>query len=460
MPRRRFHLSSSELRPRVEAVLREAGVSEGFPADVVAAAERTAPASDGRERVDLPFVTIDPPGARDLDQALHIERTEGGFRVSYAIADVGALVDAGSPLDAEAHSRGVTVYAPEAKVPLYPPSLSEGSGSLLANEWRSAILWTIELDGSGEQVGVEVRRAEVRSTAQHNYADIPPELAGPLAEVGVLRAALERERGGVSLRLPEQEVVADGDGGWTTGYRAPLPSEDHNAQISLLTGMAAARLMLDAGTGILRIQEAPEEASLQRFRLQARALGVEWPQGLGYGAFIRTLDPREPRQAALMQEAAGIGRGARYEAFDGNPPVARSERFHFSIAADYAHATAPLRRLQDRYVSECCLAAAEGSQPPGWVRKGLAALPELMQLSDRRASAVERGVVDLVEALVLSGREGERFQALVIDDGTLQLIEPAVRARVEGACPEPGTEVTAVLRSVDIGRRSVAFEVV
>src|SRR4029079_17245612 len=153
-----------------------------------------------------------------------------------------------------------------------------------------------------------------------------------------------------------------------------------------------------------------------------------------YPELIRSLDPAQPRQAALLQEAAGIGRGAGYDAFDGTPP---KQRTHLSIAADYAHATAPLRRLQDRWVSECCLAASAGAEPPGWVREGLAALPEQMHEGDHRASVVERRVVDLLEAAILAGREGERFAGIVIDERVVQLAEPAVRAPGEGGCPEP-----------------------
>ena len=456
MPRRRYDLSRPDLGSGVAAILREVGVPESFPPELVAAAEH-ARATGGRERSDLPFVTVDPPGSRDLDQALHIERRGDGFRISYAIADVGALVAAGSGLDGEAHERGVTVYAPDAKAPLYPAPLSEDAGSLLPGRWRPAVLWTLDLDGAGELFATRVARAEVRSTAQHTYGDLPAGVGGLLAEVGELRVALERERGGVSLRLPEQEVTEDGEGGWTIDYRVPLPTEDHNAQISLLTGMAAAELMLGAGYGILRVQPPPDEPPLERFRLQARALGSEWKGDVSYGEFIRSLDPARPKQAALLQEAAGIGRGAGYEAFDGAQPEHRS---HFSIAAEYAHATAPLRRLQDRWVSECCLAAAAGREPPSWVREGLAALPEAMRAGDRRANAVERGVVDLVEALILSGREGDRFAGIVIDDETVQLADPAVRAPVEGECPPPGSEVEVKLVAADAATRSVRFDVV
>jgi exoribonuclease R len=441
----------------LRAIRAEAGVEEAFPAPVEAEAESAAvhPGA-GAARVDVPFVTIDPPGSRDLDQALHIERRGDGHRVRYAIADVGAFVAPGGALDAEAHARGVTVYAPDAKAPLHPPVLSEGAASLLPGEWRPAILWTMDLDSRGVLAATEVIRGEVRSVSQHTYEDVPPELEPLLREVGERRLELERQRGGVRLAVPEQEVERDGDG-WTVRYRAPLPSEEHNAQISLLTGMAAAELMLRARVGILRTQAPPEERSMGRFRRQAAALGVPWPHELSYAEFIRSLDPSLPAHAAVMHEATGIGRGAGYTAFDGEVPA---EHSHFSIAADYAHATAPLRRLQDRYVSECCLAAHAGAPVPGWVRAGLPDLAAVMEAGDRRAGAVERGVVDLVEAMLLSGREGESFEAVVVDESLLQLRDPAVRARVGKDCPEPGSEVTARLVSADPATRKVRFEVV
>jgi exoribonuclease R len=455
MPSRRIRVAPAEaMREGFEEIRREARVPDAFPADVEAEARRAAAAARGSgARVDVPFVTIDPPGSRDLDQAMQIERSGEGHRVRYAIADVGAFVAAGGALDADTHARGVTVYAPDANTPLHPPVLSEGAASLLPGEWRPAVLWTLDLDGAGELMGTHVERAQVRSAAQHTYADVPPDLAGLLQEVGKRRLALERARGGVRLDVPEQEVVQDG-GGWTVRYRAALATEDHNAQISLLTGMAAAQLMLRAGIGILRTQPPPDERSLNRLRHQARALSVPWPASLSYAAFIRTLDPSLPAHAALMQEATGVGRGAGYTAFDGTPPAAPE---HFAIAASYAHATAPLRRLQDRYVSECCLAACAGTAPPDWVRAGLAALPGAMAKADHRARAVERGIVDLVEAVLLEGREGETFDAVVIDDAVVQLRDPAVRGRLSKDAPEPGSAITVRLDRADPAARTVEF---
>ncbi|HEX8054214.1 MAG TPA: RNB domain-containing ribonuclease [Thermoleophilaceae bacterium] len=454
MTRRPIRLSPADAAaPLFEAIRREADVTAAFPPAVEAEAEAAARVPVAGERSELPFVTIDPPGSRDLDQALHIERRGAGHRVSYAIADVAAFVGPGGALDRDVHERGVTVYAPDAKVPLHPPVLSEGAASLLPGEWRPAVLWTLDLDATGELVAAAVARRLVRSVAQHTYEDVPPELEPLLREVGERRLAIERERGGVRLAVPEQEVEREGDS-WTLRYRVPLPSEEHNAQVSLLTGMAAADLMLRAGVGILRTQPEPEARAVERLREQARALRVEWPAGLSYPEFVRTLDPAVPAHAAVMHEATGVGHGAGYTAFDGAPP---EEPEHFAIAAPYAHATAPLRRLQDRYVSECCLAAAAGGPVPDWVRAGLPELPGAMAAADKRARAVERAVVDVVEALLLQGREGERFEAVVIDEGTVQLRDPAVRGKLDGDCPSVGTELTVRLERADPATRTVEF---
>jgi exoribonuclease R len=257
----------------------------------------------------------------------------------------------------------------------------------------------------------------------------------------------------VRLAVPEQEVVRDGDG-WTVRYRVPLDSEEHNAQISLLTGMAAAALMLQAGFGILRTQPAPDERALARLRRTAAALGVDWPPSRTYAEFIRGLDPARPAHAAILQEATGVGRGASYTPFDGAAPA---ESRHFAVAAPYAHATAPLRRLQDRFVLECCLAACAKVPPPDWVRAGLEALPAAMSAGTRRANAVERAVVDLVEAVLLTGREGQRFDAVVVDERLVQLRDPAVRGRLTGDSPALGSEVAARLDRADPVTRTVEF---
>jgi hypothetical protein len=169
---------------------------------------------------------------------------------------------------------------------------------------------------------------------------------------------------------------------------------------------------------------------------------------------VRGLDPGVPAHAAAMHEATAVGGAAGYTVFDGAAPT---DAGHFAVAADYAHATAPLRRLQDRYVSECCLAACAGTPVPDWVRAALPDLPAAMAAGARRAGAVERGVVDLVEAAILAGREGERFDAVVIDDALVQLSDPAVRGRLTDGGPPPGRALAVRLERADLDARTVLF---
>jgi len=201
--------------------------------------------------------------------------------------------------------------------------------------------------------------------------------------------------------------------------------------------------MLANGYGILRTQPPPSEKDFAKLRLTAQALGVEWIEP--YPEFIRSLDPSNPRHAAVMQGAASIGRGASYTAFEAGETPSLST--HWAVAAPYAHATAPLRRLQDRYVTECCL----GNHPDG-----LKDLPRAMANGARKANTVDRGVVDLVEALVLEGREGESFHAVVIDEAYVQVSDPAVRAKLEGEAGL-GSELDVRLKEADPKTREVVF---
>ncbi|RSN02708.1 ribonuclease II [Nonomuraea sp. WAC 01424] len=458
----------ARLEDGFERVLREQRLPAGFPRAVLDEADWVAqvPRLDAKDLTDVPFVTIDPPGSMDLDQALHLERLRDGYRVWYAIADVGAFVRVGGPVDTEARTRGETVYLPVGRVPLHPKVLSEGAASLLPGTTRPAAVWRIDLDADGQIVGADVQRARVRSRERLDYAYVQAAVdtatadgtLGLLAEIGMLRLRLERGRGGVTLPTPEQEIVRD-DGGYRLEFRMPLPAEAWNAQISLLTGMAAASMMLDAEIGILRVLPAPQPDDLAKVRRVAKALGVPWPEGAGYGEVVHDLDPKNPQQAAFLHESKVLLRGAGYAAFDGAPPKLAE---HAAVAAPYAHVTAPLRRLVDRYATEVCLAVAAGEPVPADVRAVLPLLPDIMAATGRRAGAVDRACVDLVEAFLLRDRIGQAFEAMVIDvderrgGGQVQLVEPAVIARCDGELPL-GERVTVRLTQAEPATREVRF---
>jgi exoribonuclease R len=176
---------------------------------------------------------------------------------------------------------------------------------------------------------------------------------------------------------------------------------------------------------------------------------------------IRGLDPTVPSQAAMLRVAGAAFRGAHYVAFDGELP---DQTTHAAVAAPYAHATAPLRRLADRYVSEICLAVSAGTAVPDWVRTDLAALPHTMAAADEHAHRVDHAVVDLAEVLLLHDRVGEVFRGVVIEAdggrGSIQIREPAVHARLAGSDLPVGHEVNAKLVSADVTTRNLVFELV
>ncbi len=473
MPRRHLALrvedsaAAEQLRAGFARIRTELELPAEFPADVQVEAERAAQEPDlpTYDVTELPFLTIDPPGSTDLDQAMHIERRGAGYRVRYAIADVGAFVAPGRAVDTEAHRRGETLYSPDLRTPLHPAVLSEGAASLLPDQVRPAVLWILDLDAEGEQTGVEVRRALVRSRDKYHYAQVQELLDSGraderlqlLAEVGPLRKEIEADRGGVSLPIPEQEIEEEGDSFQLT-YRVTLPVESYNEQISLMTGMAAANLMLHGEVGVLRtLPEAPADA-VRVLRRSAHALGIEWAHPMSYAELIRSLDSSDPHHAAFLEDATSLLRGAGYTAFDGELPELAT---HAAVAAEYAPATAPLRRLVDRYVSEVCLSLCAGETVPAWVRAALPALPAEMADSGRRAGALERECLALMEAVALEDAVGQEFDAVVVDvrdggGGTVQLAEPAVRGGFDGELPL-GERVRVRLVEADVQTRSVRF---
>lgn len=473
MPQRRSHVApsaaQSELAEALAALRVAAEAPTEFSPEAIAEASSVSPPEPELDLRDVPFATLDPVGSKDLDQAFHLARTGDGFEVRYAIADVPAFVTPGGALDAEARERGQTLYAADGSIPLHPRELSEGSASLLPDVDRPALVWTFALSSSGDVDDFRLERALIRSRAQLDYESTQKALdageespASLLRDIGELRIAKEQKRGGASLNMPDEEVVQLDDGTYSIERRSPLPVEEWNAQLSLMTGMAAASLMVEAKVGVLRTMPEPDAEAFETFRRETEALGRPWTDG-EYGEYLRGLDRADPLTLPVLQAAASLFRGAGYVTFDGSVPADVEQA---AIAAPYAHATAPLRRLVDRWALAICLGISDGSGAPAWARESLAELPDLMQSSGQRASRLNADTINRVEAALVKPLVGSTIEATVIEirnDGEragIQIADPAVTASAPvPAGTKPGETVKLKVVRADIAKGEMEFAV-
>jgi exoribonuclease R len=442
----------------LEAIRTQFQLPAAFPPAAEAEAEVVARRRPDQhaDRTALPFVTLDPAQSRDLDQAFAIESSGSDLILHYAIADVGWFVPNGGAMDAEAWIRGTSQYLPDGKAPLYPPALSEGAASLLPDGDRPAIIFTVRVDQAGAARLDGVERALIRSRAKLAYETATEqELPTDFAELARRIEAAERERGGARVEPPEQEVVQD-NGCYRLRFRPQSWAEQRNAAMSLATNLAVADALLAAHTGLFRIMDEPMEWAVRRLHHTAKALGIDWPKKEPLQQLEHRLDPEDHDQAALMIAIRRASPGAAYQPYrDGVKP------WHAAVAATYAHATAPLRRLADRFVVETALAIANGRPVPEAAQAAFELLPAVMAKADALGGQINRAVIDLAEAVALQGREGERFEAVVTDvdqrGARIQICSPPVVARLKDKELVPGQDLPVRLDSADPATRTVHF---
>ncbi|OQM76473.1 RNB domain-containing ribonuclease [Manganibacter manganicus] len=440
----------------------ELDLADGFDATVLAEAREAAgrPPQDHRDRTEWPFVTLDPASSTDLDQAFHIEQAGGDLLLHYAIADVGWFVRPGSALDREAWRRGTTQYMPGGRVPLYPAMLGEDAASLLPDGPRPAVVFSVAIASDGKSRIEGVERSIIRSRAKLGYEtvrpkDLPP-LLGDLARR--IRAA-EHARGAERLEAPEQELTRDASGRYTLMLRPSLPAEQDNAALSLAANLAVAQLFIDHHGGLFRVLAEPDARAIARLRISARMRGIAWGEQENLAALERRLDVGNLHEAGFLLEIRKASRGASYA-----PWTAGEKPWHAAVAASYVHGTAPLRRLADRYVVEAALALGRTGKWPDGAAETFRTLPPVMEMASQTAHRLDRAVLDLAEAVLLEGREGEEFAAVVTEVGDrgayIQLIDLPVTARIASKDLKETDAIRVRLDIADPEKRRTQFSLV
>ncbi|MQY42023.1 ribonuclease R [Epibacterium sp. SM1969] len=407
------------------------GIPDHFPDKVMAEADQAKPMGlKGREDLrDLPLVTIDPPDARDHDDACfaHADddpKNPGGHVIWVAIADVAAYVIPGSALDREARKRGNSSYFPDRVVPMLPDRLSGDLCSLHEGVPRACLAVRMQIDVDGNKIAHRFVRGLMRSEASLNYAEVqaamdgePNEKTAPFLDdvIKPLYAAYaalvnaRKARQPLDLDLPERKIILDGDGQVASvAFQDRLDAHRLIEEFMVLANVAAAETLIEKRTPLLfRVHEEPAEEKLEALRETAKAAGLTLAKG-------QVLQTRHLN--ALLNAAAGTD-----DAEVINISTLRSmqqayynpENFgHFGLALrNYAHFTSPIRRYADLIVHRALITSH------GWGEDGLSPdeierLEETAQhISDteRRSMIAERDTTDRYLASYLSERVGNEF---------------------------------------------------
>jgi exoribonuclease-2 len=478
-------------RQRLRDVARRAMVERGLEPDFSPAARAEAQAlarqADGgdraiRDALDLPWCSIDNDDSRDLDQlTVAVDGTGGAQRVLVAVADVDAGVRQGGALDGHARANTTSVYTAAAVFPMLPERLSTDLTSLNAGEERLAVVVDMRVGADGAVAGGEIYRARVKNRAKLAYnavaawldgqVPIPPAAAAVKGLDANLRTqdaiaqamkALRHQRGALGLRTVEARAVFDGDA------LADLRPDEENRAKQLIEDF-----MIAANGATAKFLEARGVASLRRvLRTPERwdrivALAAEQggplpasPDAAALAAFLLTRRDADPERFPDLSLSVVrlLGRGEYALELPGRAPAG-----HFALAVrDYTHSTAPNRRFPD-LITQRLLKAALAARAPAYGADELDGLARRCTEREAAAAKVERHVRKAAAALLLEGRIGERFDALVTgaaEKGTwVRIPRPPVEGRLVRSERglDVGNRVRVQLISTDVERGFIDF---
>jgi ribonuclease R len=406
-----------------------------FPASVVREAEAAGEVTlKGREDWrHIPLITIDPPDAKDHDDAVHAEpdtdpKNVGGHIVIVAIADVAAYVQPGTALDREAYLRGNSVYFPDRVVPMLPERISNELCSLKEGENRPSIAVRMVIDAEGRKKSHSFHRVVFRSAAKLSYQQAqaaidgrPDDKTGPLLApvLNQLWAAYRTmakardKRGPLDLDLPERKIILDGKG-MVADIRIPERLEAMRLieEMMIAANVAAAETLEKRKTALLyRVHDTPSREKLTALREFLTSLDLSFgkAEAVKPADFNRVL--AKARQDSKIEQVSEMVLRSQAQA-----EYAHENYGHFGLNLDrYAHFTSPIRRYADLIVHRALIAALDLGKD-GLTDGEISRLPTIAQhisQTERRAMLAERETSDRLLAQFLATKIGAEFMGRV-----------------------------------------------
>ena len=443
---RGYGLASGKVKERLGSLASEKAVSliaihaheipQAFSPAALREAEEAKPATPkGREDWrDVPLVTIDPPDAKDHDDAVHAEpdadpNNKGGYIVNVAIADVAFYVRGGSALDRDALTRGNSVYFPDRVVPMLPERISNDLCSLVPGEPRGALAVRMVIGNDGRKRSHTFHRVLMRSAAKLNYAQAqaaidgrPDDTTGPLLDpilkplydaYAIVKKARD-ERDPLDLDIPERKILLKPDG---TVDRVIVPErlDAHKLieEFMILANVAAAE-MLEKKTLplIYRVHDEPTLEKVHALQEFLKTLDLPFAKSgaLRPALFNRVLAQVKGHDSEPLVNEVVLRSQAQAE-------YSAENYGHFGLnLRRYAHFTSPIRRYADLVVHRALirgLGLGEGALPETETAESLSEVAAQISVTERRAMKAERETADRLIAHFLADRIGATFQGRI-----------------------------------------------